>query len=173
VAVRRERATPTATMVGALHPDTWRLRVARGDSAAVLSEARAGVFDDVIASVDAPALGALADAARYSGARALSERASVELRRRFPASDGASAAAFQLGRMADDGGDARGALTWYRRYEEEAPRGPYAAEALGREMVAVERLSGRAAAAPLARAYLARFPDGTYLLQARAILDQP
>jgi hypothetical protein len=37
----------------------------------------------------------------------------------------------------------------------------------------VERLSGPAAAAPLARAYLARFPEGTYLLQARAILGLP
>jgi hypothetical protein len=40
-------------------------------------------------------------------------------------------------------------------------------------MIAVERLSGRAAAAPIARGYLERFPDGTYLLQARAILGAP
>ncbi|MDB4981798.1 MAG: mucin, partial [Myxococcales bacterium] len=62
---------------------------------------------------------------------------------------------------------------WYRTYVAEAPRGPYAAEALGREMLAIERLSGRAAATPAAHDYLARFPDGTYLLQARAILGLP
>ena len=161
---------PPAPAVG---PSTWAARVASGESAAVLAEARAAVFDDVIGAVDARALGALADAARYSGARDLSTRALVELRRRFPETGGARAAAFQLGRMADDGGDARGALDWYRRYQSEAPRGPYAAEAVGREMIAVERLSGRAAAAPIARAYLERFPDGTYLLQARAILGMP
>ena len=163
-------AKPRAPAVG---PSTWAARVASGESAAVLAEARAAVFDDVIGCVDAQALGALADAARYSGARDLSTRALVELRRRFPATGGARAAAFQLGRMADDGGDARAALDWYRRYQSEAPRGPYAAEAVGREMIAVERLSGRAAAAPIARAYLERFPDGTYLLQARAILGAP
>jgi hypothetical protein len=75
--------------------------------------------------------------------------------------------------MADDAGDARGARTWYKRYGEEAPHGPYAAEAFGREMLDVERLDGRAAAAPVARAYLERFPEGTYLLQARAILGLP
>jgi hypothetical protein len=163
-------AKPPAPAVG---PSTWAARVASGESAAVLAEARAAVFDDVIGTVDAQALGALADAARYSGARGLSARALVELRRRFPETGGARAAAFQLGRMADDGGDARAALDWYRRYQSEAPRGPYAAEAVGREMIAVERLSGRAAAATIARAYLERFPDGTYLLQARAILGLP
>jgi ferric-dicitrate binding protein FerR (iron transport regulator) len=167
---RSAAAKPPAPAVG---PSTWAARVASGESAAVLAEARAAVFDDVIGSVDAQALGALADAARYSGARDLSTRALVELRRRFPETGGARAAAFQLGRMADDGGDARAALDWYRRYQSEAPRGPYAAEAVGREMIAVERLSGRAAAAPIARAYLERFPDGTYLLQARAILGMP
>jgi TolA-binding protein len=93
-----------------------------------------------------------------------------ELRRRFPASPHAAAAAFLLGRIADDGGDAAAALGWYKRYGDEAPRGPYAAEALGREMLVVERLSGRAAAAVLARDYIDRFPEGTYILQARAIL---
>jgi ferric-dicitrate binding protein FerR (iron transport regulator) len=172
-AARPEHAAVTKPRAPAVGPSTWPARVASGESAAVLAEARAAVFDDVIGTVDAQALGALADAARYSGARDLSARALVELRRRFPATGGARAAAFQLGRMADDGGDARAALDWYRRYQSEAPRGPYAAEAVGREMIAVERLSGRAAAAPIARAYLERFPDGTYLLQARAILGTP
>jgi hypothetical protein len=165
--------TPTRVVTHAFAPDQWSRRVASGESAAVLAEARARIFDDVIGSVDAAALGALADAARYSGERGLSTRALTELRRRFPTSAEARTAAFQLGRMADDDDDANAALTWYRRYAEETPRGPYAAEAIGREMLAVERLSGRPAAAPLARAYLARFPEGTYLLQARAILGLP
>jgi hypothetical protein len=154
-------------------PDEWPRRVAAGDSAAVLAEARAQVFDDVIGRIDAGDLAALADAARYAGQPALSARALTELRRRFAASAEAHAAAFQLGRLADDEGDARGARDWYRRYAAEAPRGPYAAEAFGREMLDVEKLDGRAAAAPLARRYLERFPEGTYLLQARAILGLP
>ena len=180
-ALTRPRAAPRASGRAAsgpretLAPDGWARRVANGESAAVLSEARAHVFDDVIGdvNVDARSLAALADAARYDGQPALSQRALTELRRRFPDSAEARTAAFQLGRMADDAGDARGALAWYRRYADEAPRGPYAAEAFGRELLDIERLSGRAAAAPAARAYLARFPDGTYLLQARAMLGLP
>jgi ferric-dicitrate binding protein FerR (iron transport regulator) len=157
----------------AFAPAGWAGRVAAGDSAGVLAEARAQVFDDVIGRVDVHELVALADAARFAGQPALCERTLTELRRRFAASAEARAAAFQLGRLDDDAGDARGALAWYRRYAEEAPRGPYAAEAFGREMLDVERLEGPAAAAPLARRYLDRFPEGTYLLQARAILGLP
>jgi ferric-dicitrate binding protein FerR (iron transport regulator) len=173
-APRPPRAAPRERVSEpAFAPDGWARRVAGGESAAVLAEARAHVLDDVMSSVDAPALAALADAARYGGQAALSQRALGELRRRFPASAEARTAAFLLGRLADDAGDARGALTWYRRYAQEAPRGPYAAEAFGREMLDVERLDGRAAAAPAARAYLERFPEGTYLLQAREILGLP
>ncbi len=165
--------SPARATEPAFTPDDWARRVASGDSAAVLAEARAHVFDDVLGSVDAHALAALADAARYAGQPALSERALTELRRRFPASAEANTAAFQLGRLADDAGDARSALGGYRGSGWEATRGPDAAEAFGREMLDVERLDGRAAAAPVARAYLERFPEGTYLLQARAILGLP
>ena len=82
-------------------------------------------------------------------------------------------AAFTLGKLTDDRGDSAGALDWYRRYLTEAPRGPFAAEALGREMLTVERLSGRGAAHDLAAQYVRRFPNGTYLLQAHSILANP
>jgi hypothetical protein len=156
-----------------LHAERWSHRVASGDATAVLTEARARGLDTVVAGVDDEALAALADAARYSGARDVSTRALEELRRRFPSSARAPAAAFLLGRLADDAGGTSAALAWYRTYAAEAPRGPYAAESLGRAMLAIERLSGRAAAATVAHDYLARFPDGTYLLQARAILGLP
>jgi len=168
---RAKPARPTAASVVA--PGEWARRVANGDATAVLAEAQAGGFDEVTGSVEAGPLAALADAARYAGERTLCERALLELRRRFPASAQAHTAAFQLGRLADDADDAPDAVVWYRRYAEEAPRGAYAAEAFGREMLDVERLEGRPAAVPLARAYLARFPEGTYFLQARAILGLP
>jgi hypothetical protein len=173
-AARPARApTPPRPDEPAWTPLDWDRRVASGDSAGVLADARVHGLDDVVAGVDARALTALADAARYAGQPALSARALTELRRRFPASVQAPGAAFELGRLADNAGDARGARAFYRRYAEEAPRGAYAAEACGREMLDTERLDGRAAAAPAARAYLDRFPDGTYLLQARAILGLP
>jgi ferric-dicitrate binding protein FerR (iron transport regulator) len=163
----RRRAPPP------FEPAAWPGRIARGEAAAVIAEARTRSLDTVLAGVDGPALAALADAARYSGEPALSERALRELRRRFPTSAQAPKAAFLLGRMADDRGDRSAALSLYRQCRAEAPRGPYAAEAVGREMLVVERLSGREAATSIARQYLEHYPEGTYLLQARAILGLP
>ena len=60
-----------------------------------------------------------------------------------------------------------------RRDLAEESRGPYASEALGRVMLGVARVSGRAAARELAQEYLERFPNGTYLLHARQILAAP
>ncbi len=154
-------------------PDQWSSKVVAGASRDVLAEARARGIDEVVGDVDAAALAALADAARYAADAALSKRALAELRRRFPSSVEARTAAFHLGRIADDEGALRAAVEWYRRYAAEAPRGPYAAEAAGRELLDVERLSGRGAAAALARTYLERYPDGAYLLQARSILSSP
>ena len=81
---------------------------------------------------------------------------------RFPASPDAKAAAFLLGRMSQDGGDARTAITWFTRYLAEAPGGPFTAEALGRKLVAVRNVDGIERAKPLAREYLERFPTGAH-----------
>ena len=155
-------------------PGAWAFEVASGGGAAVLAEADGHGIDRALADVDGTALAALADAARYGGRRELAVRALLAERGRFPGSAAAQTAAFQLGRLADDRGDANAALDWYRRYLGEAPRGPYAAEALGREMLTVETLSGRAAARDIAAEYVRRFPyGGTYLSQAHSILANP
>jgi ferric-dicitrate binding protein FerR (iron transport regulator) len=152
-------------------PATWAARVASGDAAGVVAEAVAHGLDAVVAEADGPALVALADAARYTARTYVAERVLRAQRTRFPGTPAAGAAAFFLGRLADDRGAAEEGLGWYRRYLSESPQGPYAAEALGRGMLSVSRLSGREAARDLARDYLRRFPDGTYLLHAQAILQ--
>jgi TolA-binding protein len=152
-------------------PGTWAARVSSGDTAGVVAEAVAHGIDNVVADADGPTLVALADAARYAGRTYLAERVLRAERTRFPGTPAAGAAAFFLGRLADDRGAAKEGLDWYRSYLTEEPQGPYAAEALGREMLGVSRLSGRQAARDLARDYLDRFPDGTYLLHAQAILQ--
>lgn len=151
-------------------PQTWATRVSSGDAAGVVGEAVAHGIDAVAVEADGPALVALADAARYAGRTYLAERVLRAQRARFPGTPAAGAAAFFLGRLADDRGAAEEALGWYRRYLSEEPQGPYAAEALGRQMLGVSRLSGRLPARDLAHEYLRRFPDGTYLLHAQAIL---
>ena len=154
-------------------PQRWSERVSAGDAKGVVAEAVAHGLDVAVADADAAELVALADAARYAGRSYLAERVLRAQRTRFPGTPAAGAAAFFLGRMADDRGAAADGLDWYRRYLTEEPLGAYAAEALGREMIGVARLSGRPAARELAREYLDRFPDGTYLLHARAILQSP
>jgi hypothetical protein len=166
-------AESTAADRSSWDPETWASRMAADDSASVVSEAKRRGVDRAFAEVDVTALAALADAARYTGDRELAGRALQQERRRFPDTAQAKAAAFLLGRMAEDLGDAVSGLAWYRSYLTEAPHGPYAAEALGREMLTVEHLFGRVAASAIAREYLRRFPGGTYLLQARSVLDSP
>ena len=154
-------------------PQRWSERVSAGDAKGVVAEAVAHGIDAAVTDADAAALVALADAARYAGRTYLAERVLRAQRSRFPGSPAAGAAAFFLGRLADDCGAAADGLEWYRRYLTEEPQGAYAAEALGREMIGVARLSGRSAARELAREYLNRFPEGTYLLHAQAILQSP
>jgi TolA-binding protein len=139
----------------------------------VLEEAEAHGLVAVLAEADGPALVALADAARYAGRRELATRVLLAERDRFPDTPAAGNAAFFLGRLADDDGKPTDALDWYRRYYLEQPRGAYASEALGRAMLAVSRVSGKTAAHDMARIYLERFPNGTYLLHARQILAGP
>jgi hypothetical protein len=154
-------------------PASWLSAVAAGVGAEVVAQAEAHGIEATLGEVDAGALAALADAARYGGRRDLATRALLAERSRFPGTPPAQVAAFLLGRLADDRGETKQALDWYRRYLGETPRGPYAAEALGREMLTIERLYGRPAARPMAVEYVRRFSNGTYLLQAHSILANP
>lgn len=148
---------------------SWPQRVATGDFAGVLAEAEARGIEAVLAGAPLGDLVALADAARYARRGDLTGRALSAQRSRFPGTSAAASAAFLLGRAADDGGRAQEALGFYDRYLAEAPAGAFAAEALGRKMVAVEKTSGPAAARPLAEIYLARYPKGAYAGAARRI----
>jgi hypothetical protein len=166
------RGTSHAKQMG-WAPRAWAAAIAGGNPARVLAEAEAHGLDKTLLEVDNTALIALADASRYSGRPEVAVRALGAERQRFPDTPAAQAAAFLLGRLADDRGEVAAGLAWYRRYLSETPNGPYAAEALGRKMLAVERISGRDAARSVAAQYVERFPNGTYMLQAHAILSHP
>jgi hypothetical protein len=154
-------------------PRAWTSAITSGHAARVVAEAESHGLDRTLLEVDSTALVALADASRYSGRPEIAVRAFVAERQRFADTAPAHAAAFFLGRLADDRGEVAAGLAWYRRYLSETPQGPYAAEALGRKMLAVERISGRDAARSVAREYVERFPNGTYMLQAHSILANP
>ncbi|NUO65782.1 MAG: FecR domain-containing protein [Gemmatimonadaceae bacterium] len=151
--------------------ETWTGRVARGDYASVVSEAESRGLDATLDSAPLADLVALADSARYEKKPAIARRALEAQRKRFPTSQAGQTATFLLGRLAEDSdGDLRRAIALYDAYL--AHGGPFAAEALGRKMMAVERSSGRAAAKPVAEAYLERHPEGSYAKVAREIANE-
>ncbi|HVY40319.1 MAG TPA: FecR domain-containing protein [Polyangia bacterium] len=149
----------------------WATRLANGDSAGIVGEARRRGVAWVLESSSSADLSALADAARFQRDGELARQALRAQRRRFAGSPRAAEASFLLGRLEDetDSGRAR-ALAWYDRYLKEAPDGTYVSEALGRQMLVLEETGQHAAAAVIAADYLRRFAGGTYAHAARAIL---
>ena len=151
-------------------PETWTAALSAGDFDTILEEAERDI-GHVLATRGTDDLAALADAARYRRHDDVARRALLAQRRRFAGSPRAADAAFFLGRLDENGGRGHGpALAWYERYLDEAPRGSYVAEALGRKMIAVEELHGAGAARNVAEQYIHRFPHGSYAGAAHALL---
>jgi hypothetical protein len=164
---RREAAAPA-------HPaPSWSDLLTSGNFRGVLALAQARGIDATLRRGSLPDLVALSDAARYAGDRALSRRGLLAQRERFGSSAEAHAAAFVLGRMADDDGAQAEALRWYDGYLQQSPRGAFAAEALGRKLVVVVRSGDTAAARTVAKLYLQRFPRGAHADYARELLLRP
>jgi hypothetical protein len=153
---------------------SWTQRIRAGDFRSVLAEAEQRGLESTLAHSALADLVALADAARYAGRVDVAHRALMAQRERFGGSNAARTAAFLLGRLADTSeAQPATAVAWYDRYLAEAPGGEFASEALGRKVVAVQRLSGTAAARPIAQEYLRRFPQGPYATKARELTLAP
>jgi len=151
---------------------SWAAELAAGRAAAILEEVDQLGLEPSVAGRSAEDLAALADAARYKGRPEIALRALSTLRRRFLKSNAGVDAAFHLGRL-EEGAHPDEAIRWYDRYLQEASRGPYLQEALGRKMTTVQRLYGTAKARPVADTYLDRYPSGAYASAAKAIMREP
>lgn len=150
----------------------WSEHLRHGRFEVVLREAEARGVASVLRRAGSSELAALADAARYAGRHELAKDAYLAQRKRFPISGDARMAAFLLGRLAEDHfARPDEALGWFERYLRESPRGPFAAEALGRVMVLEQKRNGHEAASKTARLYLARYPTGGYAKVARELLS--
>jgi hypothetical protein len=168
-------APRSAAVAAATRPSTparsWDSLVAKGRFADVVRDAESLGLGTVLAGRSGADLKALGQAARYTGDRGLALRAFNALRERFANSEAGRPASFFIARVQEESGSPREAVRWLSIYLGEAPRGVYAAEALGRRLMLTERISGRATATPLAKEYLERFPQGAYAASARAILQ--
>jgi ferric-dicitrate binding protein FerR (iron transport regulator) len=180
--LRIERVAPeapddTSAMTAPTMPGesaSWMQRVAAGDFRGVLADADQRGLDNTLLQSTLADLVALADAARYAGRVDVAHRALLAQRDRFARSSAARTAAFLLGRLADTSeSQPAAAIGWYDRYLAETPGGEFASEALGRKLVAVQRVSGAASSRPIAHEYLRRFPQGPYATKARELTLSP
>jgi hypothetical protein len=166
---------PESRLVRSLpsHSD-WVTLLGRGDFDAIVHQAKKMGIETCLASDTEHNLAVLADAARYTHRNDLARRSLLTLRTRFPATDRARDAAFFLARLSEAASAAAApeALAWYERYLEEAPRGSYAEEALGREMILLGR-SGTNQARGVASRYLSAYPHGLYTGEASGLLRNP
>jgi TolA-binding protein len=149
---------------------SWQALFAAGKLDRILGEAEDAGFDASLAHRSNEDLAALADAARYRGRTDLARRTLLTQRSRFPGSSRAVEATFLLGRLDESAASATQALAWYDSYLGASPRGRYAAEALGRKMLVVQKLKGTVEAQPIAEEYLRRYPEGAYVELARKLV---
>jgi hypothetical protein len=164
-----EHARPSAS---APLRESWSKLVANGDFELVVRQANERGTEACLRSCGASDLRALADAARYTSRSDLAERALTTLRQRFAGSGESRAAGFLLGRLAEARGAQAAARGWYETYLTEAPSGQLAAEALAGKMRTILATRGKAAAEPVAREYLSRYPEGVHAKPARRILGE-
>lgn len=164
-------APKPSSSVTSLPTRQWPAALANGEFDRILAEAERAGTEATLETAPSEDLFALADAARYRRRVELAQSALLAQRRRFPASPRSTEAIFLLGRVAELRASGRAtALSRYDEYLARAPRGTYAAEALGRKMTLSNELEGPAAARPIAEAYLRRFPGGSYAGAARTLL---
>jgi TolA-binding protein len=152
----------------------WSEALAAGHLDKIIAEAESAGVKATLEKAASDDLFALADAARYRRRMDLAREALLAVQKRFPGSSRALDAAFLLGRVEE--ANERGlvkAVEWYDAYLRRAPRGTYAAEALGRKMTLTNKLEGAGQARPLAEEYLRRFPNGSYAGSARALRRAP
>ena len=155
------------------HPSApgWRALARDAKYKDALAAAELEGFDTLCAAASASDLRALGDAARLGGSPARAAQALAAVRARFPGSPEAAAAAFILGRIAQDRSrDPAGAAAWFTRYLSEQPGGELAAEAAGRLVEARDAMDDDAGARAAAERYLAAYPNGSHAGYARGVL---
>ena len=169
--VESEGSSATPLQANALQP--WRELAAAGKYRKALEVAERAGFEKECERSSAEDLAALGDAARFAGQPARAVQALQALRKRFPADPRASAAAFELGRVAfDQQGSFGEAAKWFAIYLRERPHGSLAREASGRLVESLSKAGDRAGARDAATKYLARYRSGPHSELARSLVGR-
>ena len=150
----------------------WRALAQRGQYVEALAAARKSGFERLCEQVPAIDGQQLGDVARLAGDIDRARLAYQLVRERFPGSREASAASFELGRLAFDGDDDAAAISWFEACLSEAPEGPFARDAQGRLMEAQQRSGDRISARATAGHYLQAWPLGPHGGLARSLLGR-
>jgi TolA-binding protein len=174
------RAAETQTEVAPPSPpsaatavQSWRDLLRAGEPKQALALAEKSGFQAVLSTASQAELLGLSDAARVGGNTEQAVTLLTTLRRRFPGSANAAAAAFSLGRIAfERRGAYSEAVRWFSTYLEEAPGGPLMGDAVGRLMESRHRMGDQKGARADAEQYLRRFPRGPYASLATRLLEQ-
>ena len=160
-------ASPSPQARGAAAPPvSWIKLDERGDYDAAYAAALNTGLASVLHASSADELLRLAQVARLSGHRDTEREALVTCRRRFPGSERAAVAAYELGRTSSPSE----ASSWFDTYLGEQPSGPLAREAAGRLVEARASAGDDRGARDAAARYLARYPDGPHALLARRVV---
>jgi hypothetical protein len=144
----------------------WTTLEEKGDYDAAYAAALGAGLGVVLRASSADELLRLAQVARLAGHRDTERQALVTCRRRFPGTERAAVAAYELGRSSSPSE----ASSWFDTYLGEQPAGPLAREASGRLIEARANAGDDRGAREAATRYLARYPDGPHATLARRVL---
>jgi transmembrane sensor len=164
------RAAETRAPARVASSAEWLKLAQRGDYATAYTLLDP-IFDAQLVSRGAAELGLMADVARLSGHWDRAALAYNTLRARYPDTGRAANAAFSLARLAFDQRKSYAeAARWFQAYLDEEPQGPFAREALGRRVEALDRAGDSAAARREGEQYLKLYPEGPHARAVRGLL---
>jgi TolA-binding protein len=135
-----------------------------------MTEARKLGWEDLLRNLPAEDLVLLAGTARLAGARDDSLTGFERVQKRFPGTQMADNALFQIARMVQSSGETARALQYYNTYLNNQPAGPYAMEASGRRLEVLQKMKRSEEAKAAAKAYLQTYPSGSHANVAQQIL---
>jgi transmembrane sensor len=159
--------SPAATARVSLPPNgSWIKLEEKGDYDGAYAAAMSAGLASVLRVSSSDELLRLAQVARLSGHHDTERQALVTCRRRFPGTERAAVAAYELGRSSSPSE----ASSWFDTYLGEQPGGPLAREAWGRLVEARASAGDDRGAHDAAARYLARYPDGPHAPLARRVL---